>query len=124
MKWKFTNEQKEMLKDLNQEHILLLNEEKAFELVPYYQIKDLPANISAFYFTRKGENYVVYWHQNGNVALRLPLEPEDYRVLEELYAEPLPVSDEIPIDKRRYVKSKLPLETLIAAFQKAELKEG
>ena len=111
-----------MLKDLNQEHILLINEEKAFELVPYTQIKDLPENISAFSFTRQGENYVVYWHRTGSGKLHLPL--ADFQVLEELYAEPLAATGAIPADKRRYVKTKLPLETLIAAFQTAELKEG
>ena len=118
-----TDAQKEELKNLNQEHILLINEEKAFELVPYNQIKDLQsADISAFSFTRNGENYAVYWHHTGSGKLHLPL--EDFQVVEELYEASLPVSNEIPIDKRRYVKTKLPMETLIAAFQRAELKEG
>ena len=102
---------------------MLINEEKAFELVPYNQIKDLQsADISAFSFTRKGENYVVYWHHTGSGKLHLPL--EDFQVVEDLYEEALPVSGDIPVDKRRYVKTKLPMEILISAFQKAELKEG
>ena len=117
-----TAAQKEELKNLEQEHILLINEQKDFELVPYCEIKDLPAEISAFSFTRRGENYVVYWHRTGSGILHLML--DDFQVVEELYAEPLPASDTIPADKRRYVKTKLPMEMLIAAFQKAELKEG
>ena len=120
-----TAAQKEELKNLEQEHILLINEEKAFELVPYYEIKDLQAeNISAFSFTRNGESYVVYWHRTGSGKLTLPLSAADFQVVEELWQQPIPVSDGIPADKRRYVKSKLPVEQLIAAFQKAELKEG
>ena len=120
-----TPAQKEELKNLEQEHILLINEEKAFELVPYYEIKDLQAeNISAFSFTRNGESYVVYWHRTGSGKLNLPLNAADFQVMEELWQQPISVSDGIPVDKRRYVKSKLPVEQLIAAFQKAELKEG
>jgi hypothetical protein len=84
-----TDAQKEELKNLEQEHILLINEEKAFELVPYNQIKDLPsADISAFSFTRNGENYAVYWHHTGSGRLHLPL--EDFQVVEELYEASLP----------------------------------
>ena len=119
-----TPEQKEELKNLEQEHILLINEDKAFELVPYNEIKDLQAeNISAFSFTRNGESYVVYWHRSGSGKLNLPLNSSDFQVVEELWGQPISVSGGIPADKRRYVKSKLPEEKLIEAFQKAELKE-
>ena len=119
-----TSAQKEELKNLEQEHILLINEQKDFELVPYNEIKNLPADISAFSFARKGENYAVYWHRTGNGKLHLPLDYKDIQVMEELYGEALPACDDIPVDKRRYIKSKLPMDKLIAAFQKAELKEG
>jgi len=120
-----TEEQKKELQNLEQEHILLINEEKAFELVPYNEIKDLSApDISAFSFTRNGESYVVYWHHSGSGKLMLPLAETDFQVVEELWEQPISVFGGIPADKRRYVKSKLPVETLIEAFQKAELKEG
>lgn len=115
-----TSAQKEELKNLDQEHILLINEQKEFELVPYNEIQDLPADISAFSFTRKGESYVVYWHRTGSGKLHLPMDTADYQVVEELWEEALPVSDSIPVDKRRYVKSKLPVEKLIDAFQNAK----
>ena len=120
-----TPAQKEELKNLEQEHILLINEEKAFELVPYNEIKDLQAeNISAFSFTRNGESYVVYWLHDGSGKLKLPLDAADFQVVEELWQQPISVIGEIPVDKRRYVKSKLPVEQLIVAFQKAELNKN
>ena len=67
------------------------------------------------------------WHHTGSGKLHLNLGSKDYQVMEELWKDALPASDAIPADKRRYVKTKLPIETLIAAFQKAELtdvKEG
>ena len=87
-----TKEQKAMLQDLKQEHILLINEQKEFELVPYYQIEGAASGdefVSAFHFTRNGENYVVYWHHNADGTLRLPLDSKDFAAVEELWEQPL-----------------------------------
>lgn len=120
-----TDEQKEELKNLEQEHILLINEQKEFELVPYNEIKDLQASdISAFSFTRNGESFVVYWHRSGSGTLKLPLDSTDIQLVEELWKSPIAWTDVLPADKRRYVRSKLPVEKLIEAFQKAEVKEN
>ena len=57
-----------MLKDLKQEHILLVNEKNELELVPYDQIKNLAngnREVRAFTFRRNNESYVVYWHISG-----------------------------------------------------------
>ena len=124
-----TQEQKEMLKNLEQEHILLINEQKEFELQPYDQIKDAAGGhkeFTAFSFTRNGESYVVYWHHSGNATLKLPLSSEDITLVEELWEQPVTVDAQensvvLPADKRRYVRSKLPVEELIRAFREAEL---
>lgn len=122
-----TQAQKEELKNLEQEHTLLINEQKEFELVPYFQIKGAASGhefITAYSFTRNGESYVVYWHHNDSVTLHVPVEGKDIQLVEELFEEPLPFEAadgcvKLPADKKRYVKSKLPVEELIAAFQKA-----
>ena len=54
-----TDEQKEMLKDLKQEHILLVNEKNEFELVPYDQIMNVAdgsREVRAFTFKRNNES--------------------------------------------------------------------
>lgn len=115
-----TKEQKEQLKNLEQEHILLINEQKEFELVPYNQIQgaanDAP-EFTAYSFSRGEENYVVYWHHSGEGTLNLGT---DVEFLDELWENPT-TGAVLPLGKRRYVKSKLPLEELVAAFQKAKL---
>lgn len=124
-----TAEQKEMLKNQEQEHILLINEQKEFELVPYDQIEGAACEdplVTAFSFTRGGESYVVYWHHCENVQLQLPLKAEDITLVDELWEQPVAAEAceagaVIPLDKRRYVKSKLPVEELIEAFRKAKV---
>ena len=67
-----TEEQKLALRNLEQEHILLINEDKEYELVPYDQIKDAAngsSDILAFIFERKDERFVVYWHTTGSGSL-------------------------------------------------------
>ena len=115
-----TKEQKEQLKNLEQEHILLINEEKEFELVPYNQIQGAAngaPEFTAYSFTRKGESYVVYWHHSGEGTLELGA---DVEVLDELWEQSV-IGSVLPLGKRRYVKSKLPVEELIAAFQNAKV---
>ena len=127
-KW-LTDEQKEMLKDLDQEHILLIDENKEFELQPYWQIKSAakgnPA-VRAFILERKGGRCVVYWHTSGEGTLRLPAAASCVSLRKELYEEALPVQEEagsilIPAGCRRYLTSSLSMEELTAAFEQAEL---
>jgi hypothetical protein len=125
-----TGEQKQMLRDPDQEHILLINEAGDFELVPYEQIINVAGGqqeIRAFVFERDSEWCVVYWHTSGSKKLKIPVKPEDITLLEELGQEgkAKPAENEnaviIPADHRRYVKSgKLSKNELITAFQNAE----
>ena len=126
-----TQEQKTQLQNLQQEHILLINEKKEYELVPYNRIADAARgnpNVSAFAFQRGGESYVVYWHHSDTANLKLPLPASEIVLTEELYEQPVQLSGQeayvvLPIDKRRYVRSKLPMDTLIRAFQQAEIEK-
>lgn len=120
-KW-LTAEQKDQLKDLEQEHILLLNEQKEYELVPYLEITDSASPVSAFRFTRNGESYVVYWHRTGEGEIVLPLHETEVAVMDQLWEAPLELKAVdggvvLPAGKRRYLRSKLPVEKLAKAFQ-------
>jgi hypothetical protein len=130
-KW-LTDEQKEMLQNPEQEHILLLNEQKEFELVPYNQIIDVAdgsREVRAFIFERNKDLYVVYWHISGSKELKLPVKPEDVILLESIGQDISAQSDQdntisIPVGKRRYIKTgNLTKEELISAFKDAKIVE-
>ncbi|MDO4740627.1 MAG: hypothetical protein Q4A66_08180 [Eubacteriales bacterium] len=117
-------EQKEALKDLEQEHILLINEDREFELLPYRQISACDG-VRAFLFTRAGKTAVVFWHESGEGTLRLPLAAEA-ELREELYAQPLPLLREngallLPVSGRRYLLCDAPCEKVEAAFASSAL---
>ena len=121
----FTAEQKEQMKNLEQEHILLINEEKQYELQPYFAVK-LPEDspITAYTFNRGGESWAVYWHKSGEGKLKLPVDSKDIQLFEELWQPAISLesgSAILPADKVRYVKTALPAEKLVELFQKAEL---
>jgi hypothetical protein len=126
-----TGEQKQMLRNLAQEHILLLNEKKEFELVPYDQIMNVAQGsreIRAFTFKRNGDMYVVYWHISGNKRIELPINSKSITLLESIGNE-IPVQSDqsgnnsiLPAGSRRYLKtSKLTKEELITVFQNAKI---
>ncbi|MBQ7769414.1 MAG: hypothetical protein IJ403_11125 [Oscillospiraceae bacterium] len=121
----FTAEQKEQMKNLEQEHILLINEQKEYELQPYFRValsEDFP--ITAYTFTRGGESWAVYWHRSGEGKLKLPVNAEEIQLYEELWQPSVSLGNGLavlPADKCRYVKTTLPMEKLVEVFQKAEL---
>ena len=125
-----TEEQKEDLQNLDQEHILLINEQDAFELVPYDRIRNLAngsREVRAFTFRRNGDLYAVYWHISGNKKIRLPLSPENITLLEGMGQEisiPEGKKEEsvtLPAGKRRFIKTSETKRELVAAFEKAEI---
>ncbi len=125
-----TEEQKNELKNTEQEHYLLLNEQNQFELVPYEQISGAAGaskEIRAFIFQRKGEYYVVYWHISGDKKLQLPLKSSDIELYKTL-GEKEPVKDGsdgnivIPLNNRRYIRAnKLTKEEIQTVFAKAKI---
>lgn len=117
-------EQKEMLKDLSQEHILLINEQGEFELLPYRQIKTCEG-VRAFLFERNGQSCVVYWHESGEGTLKLP--GRDIAAIQcELGGEDLPIQTKedaalIPVSARKYAFFRCGAKDAEAAFEQAEL---
>ena len=125
-----TEEQKEELRNLNQEHILLINEQDAFELVSYDRIMNVAngnREVRAFTFRRNGDLYAVYWHISGNKRIKLPLNQENITLLEGMGKEiSIPdgkkeASVTLPAGKRRFIKTSETKRELINAFEKAEI---
>jgi len=125
-----TEKQKQELKNLNQEHILLINENKEFELQPYDQIKNVAGGsreIRAFIFQRQNDLYVVYWHISGCKNLELSLNKSDVKLYETLGKEEKVESEKkgsviIPASNRRYLKvSNMTREQIVSAFSRAKI---
>jgi len=125
-----SEDQKQMLRDLNQEHILLLNEKNEFELIPYDQINKAAGGsreVKAFTFRRNNDLYVVYWHISGSRKLELPVNSKDITLMENIGKE-IPVISStdgktiVPAGNRHYIKTdKLTKDELTDAFRKAKI---
>ncbi len=126
-----TTAQKLSLQQLEQEHILLINEKNEFELQPYHQIMNVANNsreVRAFIFERGDSLYVVYWHISGTKKLELPLTPKNVTVMEELHRKSqVAFAKEygritVPVSNRRYIKTKgIAKDQVITAFQNARI---
>lgn len=127
-KW-LTQEQKILLRNLEQEHILLVDERGQFALVPCSQIEkvagsDVPGR--AFLFDYQGGTWVTYWHTSGAATLRLDLPAKQMTLMQEL-GKPLPVKEvgkrtELPVGKRRFVRlQNVTRQEATIAFQNATI---
>jgi hypothetical protein len=124
-----STEQIKMLKNLHQEHILIINETGNFELIPYNQITVVAGgsrDVRAFVFNRNKELCVVYWHISGDKQLELSLKSNDFKLFRE-FGKEIPVQGNgsktvIPAGERRYiVTDKLNREALLKAFAEAKI---
>ena len=116
-----TENQKKMLQDSGeQEFILLLDENKTYELQPYAQL-ETEEPLRAFLFERMGKRWVVYWHAEGEG--RLAVDIPDMLLMNELYEAPVPLDEPgtVPVGDRRYLVTDLSEEEVRAAFAKAKL---
>lgn len=114
-----TPEQKQMLReDPEQEHILLINEEKNYEPVPYRQLETGDERLRAFLFVRRGLRWVVFWHTQGEGTVTFPI--ADAQVRSELWEAPLP-QGQIPVDRRRYLSTGLSEEEVEEVFRSIRL---
>ena len=116
-----TEAQKEMMRSTD-EHILLINEQGEYELVPYVQVENTPEKLFAFTFIRAGKNYAVYWYQGEDREISLPL--TDLTCEEDLGGAQTPHTVQagntvLCASHRRYVSTTASVETLAAAFQNA-----
>lgn len=122
-----TEEHKETLKNLDQEHILLIDEDGAYELAPYRQLKTSVPEIRAFIITRESKaRYVVFWHISGEGKMALELPAEKLTLTHKLggEAEAVEVKDGcavLPIAERRFIKTELSEDALVKAFETAKL---
>lgn len=125
-----SEEQKAELRDPDQEHILLIDEKKQFELVPYTEVLNVAGgkgDIRAFTFERQESIHVVYWHTSGHSSLVIaPLETR-VRLLPDLFEDGLPIHESaagmvLPAAGRRYLKCpRATREQVIRAFQEATI---
>ncbi len=119
-----TEEQKKELKDLGQEHVLLINGAGEYELLPYRQAETGDSRLRAFTFTRNGAS-AVFWNLYGEGVLRLPL-TVPFTVSEDPDGEPIPVRTEdgcalIPAGDRLWLRAECSEEDLREAFRHAVL---
>ena len=120
-----TEEQKDMLKDLGQEHVLLMNGRGDYELLPYSEIPSGDGRIRVFTFVRGGQNWAVFWHLSGEGVLRLPLSAPA-AVSKEPDGEPMDTGCDpdallIPVGNRLWLRTDASADTLRDAFARASL---
>ncbi len=120
-----TEAQKEMMRSRD-EHILLINEQGEYELVPYKQVEGTPENLFVFTFVRKGKSYAVYWYQGEDRQISLPL--VGLICEEELGGTETPHTvangtTRVPVSHRRYVSCTASEQALAEAFQNAVVLE-
>jgi hypothetical protein len=123
--------QKIALRNLDQEHTLLIDEVGRLELAPYSQIegvagRDGPAR--AFVFARKAKVYVVFWHMSGEGSMEIPLEAGRARLMTELgKPQTLPkLSSGIraPLAGRMYLECEgVSRETIVRTFRNARISD-
>ena len=88
--------------------------------------KESGEEIRAFFFERNNRSYVVFWHTTGCGKLKLSLPAEQVCFEKELGGEAIPFETDcgcitVPVAGRCYLSSALSKETLLNAFQNAEL---
>lgn len=123
----FTKEQKEELKNLVQEHILLVNESGKFELYPYRQLTEFAGgnpDVRAFIFERAGKNWLVYWHVSGSGKLVLDIDKEKIRLYKNLGKQvSLPGVKNVilPLGDRYYLETDLSHKRLLDVLKGARI---
>jgi hypothetical protein len=124
-----TQEHKLELRNLQQEHTLLLDESGEFVLVPWDQLENVAgkkAPVRAFIFQHKANVWVAYWHPSGDGLLEVPLDAKQMTLMREL-EKPLAVKPNgthvtLPLGERRYLEfHKLTRQEVIAALQNARV---
>ena len=121
--------QKTALRNLDQEHMLLMDEEGALELAPYSQIEkvagqDGPAR--AFVFARKAKIYVVFWHMSGEGSMEIPLAAGRLQLMAELgkplRMQKIPDGIRVPLAGRLYLECQgVSHEAAVRAFRNARI---
>jgi hypothetical protein len=124
-----TPEQKISLRNLEQEHTLLVDEAGKFALVRCDQIENVGGAKTpgrAFLFERNGDIWVTYWHTSGQGFIELPLAAEHLASMRELGKQIAVKGDSkqvrLPLGERMYLRChKLTRQQVINAFQSAKI---
>lgn len=116
----FTDEQKEMLKDPYQEHILLRNAKNNFELYPYKKVEaaNNSNEIIAYTFRRDNATWVVYWHPKGSAQIQIPVKSNLVSLYNKIDTKTRQRQSSkefctFPVDNRRFLKFNLPEDEVI-----------
>lgn len=124
-----TERDRNKLKNVNQEHILIKNELNEYELIPYKKVQNVSKNSTdaqAFIFNREGKTWLVYWHANGEAKLEIPV-LHNKLLLYESINEPssLLIKNEksctVPIGHRRYMAFDLSEEEVLEVLSKSSM---
>jgi hypothetical protein len=127
-----TLEQKISLRNLEQEHTLLMDERGEFVLVPCVQIERVAGGAAhgrAFLFEHEDSVWATYWHTSGEGVLQISLSAKQLTLMKEL-GRPLTVKTagrqvKLPLGERRYLKfHNLTRREVIAAFEGATILPG
>lgn len=124
-----TREQKMALRELEQEHILLVDSRGQFALVRCAQIERVAgagAPGRAFVFEYRGDTWVTFWHTSGEAILQIGLPAKQMTLMKDL-GKPLKVESShkqtrLPLGERRFVQlHNLTRREAIAAFRNATI---
>ena len=119
-----TEEQKALLKNLNQEFILLKDKSGKYEMYPYKQItSDAEAPVRAFLFNREGKICIVYWHMDGEGELSVEI-PKKLLSLSDGDGQKVSIKSRgnysvLPVGKRLFLEMDLAEEDAIRLFRQA-----
>ena len=122
-----TEKDRMALRDPHVEHTLLVNEMGNLELLPYFKLKNINIKeIRAFYFRRKGEFWVVFWHTTGEGRFILPIDKNNIEIFSSLDSEPIELDIQqgktlIEVSNRNYMRLKnISLSQIESAFSSIE----
>ena len=115
-------EDKKCLQNTEQEHIMLINEKGDYELCEYEQIPLRTQDVSAFYFERGSESYVVTWCNTGSGEITVPWGYAAPAYTEELGGREVEYTMEdgklsLPVIGRRYIKAPISKEEMTGSFK-------
>jgi len=121
-----TEEQKDGLKNPDNEHILLIDEQGEYKMTPYHEVKNSALRIRAFTFTLANVSYAVIWHASGRGEIKMQAPAGSIAYFDELNQSPIMEKNDhetviLPLDRRRYIKSTLKEEELRSILEKAVL---
>ena len=124
----FREEWRDELKNVAQEHHLLVNGKGEYELVRYSEMMhgDDARPVRAFLFEKDGANWVLYWHCTGEGRLWLPVAPDKVALFDDFAGRSVAVAAAdggcaIPAGRRLYLKTALSRAEVESAFRGCRL---